>query len=217
MSGPTLIIFAPHPDDETLGCGGVLARRIEEGFSPIVVLVTDGRALFTHYGFGTDPSPQQVADARHAETIDALAILGCPASAVVALGIENGALEAERARAQAAIAELLVAHRPEEIYVTNAHEWHPEHRITNAVVKAACAQVGHVGPCYQYIVKLDDDVDPETLPDPRVRIDVSAYRERKRRAVDCFRYHLDIISPLQERPFVESFDEYVQDEEVFFV
>lgn len=216
MPAKTLIIFAPHPDDETLGCGGTLAKRIDEGFTPIVVMVTDGRGLFTHYGIADDPAPQQVADARWDESVKALAILGCPESALVALEIPNGELDAQRDRALAAMVALLEQHQPAEVYVTNVHEAHVEHRITNELVKAACAQVGYAGPCYQYIVNLDHRTSLDQITDPRVTIDVSAYRERKRQAVNCFRYHLDVISPAQDKPFVDSFDGYAQDEEVFF-
>lgn len=41
--GPVVIV-APHPDDETLGCGGLIARRAAEGRRIVVVVITDGRA-----------------------------------------------------------------------------------------------------------------------------------------------------------------------------
>ena len=217
MSAKKLIIFAPHPDDETFGCGGVLAKRIHEGFEPIIVLVTDGRALFTFHGIDKNPLPQQVADARLDETIKALEILGCAKSSLVCLDIENEKLEAQQERAEKEIADLLTAHKPEEIYFTNIHEGHPEHRLTNTIVRAACARVSYSGRSYQYIVNLHYQTSLDKIPDETVRIDVSDYREKKRKAVNCFRYHLDIISPEQDAPFAESFDHYAQDEEVFFV
>lgn len=42
MSGPVLVI-APHPDDEVLGAGGVIARLAAEGAEVNVVVVTRGR------------------------------------------------------------------------------------------------------------------------------------------------------------------------------
>src|ERR1017187_6364577 len=42
--GKRVVVFAPHPDDEVLGCGGALADLIDRGAGVDVVLVTDGAA-----------------------------------------------------------------------------------------------------------------------------------------------------------------------------
>src|ERR1035438_406582 len=39
-----VVVFAPHPDDEVLGCGGALADLLDRGARLDVVLVTDGAA-----------------------------------------------------------------------------------------------------------------------------------------------------------------------------
>src|SRR5260370_16190377 len=39
-----VVVFAPHPDDEVLGCGGALADLLDRGAHLDVVLVTDGAA-----------------------------------------------------------------------------------------------------------------------------------------------------------------------------
>ena len=36
------VVLAPHPDDETLGCGGTLIRKARAGAPLKVVLMTDG-------------------------------------------------------------------------------------------------------------------------------------------------------------------------------
>ncbi len=43
-----IIVFAPHPDDELLGCGGSILKWINEGHDIHLVYITDNRALFTH-------------------------------------------------------------------------------------------------------------------------------------------------------------------------
>ena len=38
----TVMIVAPHPDDESLGCGGLIAQLCSMGRPPLVVIATDG-------------------------------------------------------------------------------------------------------------------------------------------------------------------------------
>lgn len=40
--GQRLLIFAPHPDDETLGCGGLIRQACKAGASVTVVFLTNG-------------------------------------------------------------------------------------------------------------------------------------------------------------------------------
>src|SRR5947208_10863391 len=42
LRGERLLILAPHPDDEVIGCGGLLALHLREGRQVRVVIVTDG-------------------------------------------------------------------------------------------------------------------------------------------------------------------------------
>lgn len=44
----TVLVVAPHPDDETLGCGGTLLRHIADGDLVHWLIVTD---MHTKYGF----------------------------------------------------------------------------------------------------------------------------------------------------------------------
>ena len=37
-----VLVFAPHPDDEVLGCGGTIGRYVEEGNDVYVCVVTSG-------------------------------------------------------------------------------------------------------------------------------------------------------------------------------
>lgn len=78
MERRSILIVAPHPDDETLGCGGTLAKRAQEGCRITVVVVTDGSNLFrlSRWKIEKDPTPAETSAMRKAETRRALAILG---------------------------------------------------------------------------------------------------------------------------------------------
>jgi hypothetical protein len=42
-AGRAALVIAPHPDDETLGCGATILRKVSAGSSVTVLIVTDGR------------------------------------------------------------------------------------------------------------------------------------------------------------------------------
>lgn len=42
-----IVIFAPHPDDEIIGCGGSILNWIEEGHDVHIIYVTDNRAIIS--------------------------------------------------------------------------------------------------------------------------------------------------------------------------
>jgi LmbE family N-acetylglucosaminyl deacetylase len=63
-----VLVFAPHQDDETIGCGGTLALLRQRGCEIKVVFVTDGG--------GAGSLPEGTVAVRKKEAIAALAVLG---------------------------------------------------------------------------------------------------------------------------------------------
>ncbi|MDX9690453.1 MAG: PIG-L family deacetylase [Alphaproteobacteria bacterium] len=78
--GPLLVI-APHPDDETLGCGALIARYVATGHKVRIMIVTDGR----YSSPSTKLSPDDIARLRHHEAQNAIRTLGVPSSELVFL------------------------------------------------------------------------------------------------------------------------------------
>lgn len=141
------IVLAPHPDDETLGCGATIARKRAAGADVAVVFATDGGR--SHAGRA---DPVRLARQRRDEALRACATLGVPAGAVHFLGFDDGALGDHVHDAAVAIASLLARHPPEELFVSTALDRHPDHvalRQTVQILEQMGALPAHV---YEYPV-----------------------------------------------------------------
>ena len=215
-SGP-VVVLAAHPDDETLGCGGLIARRAAEGRRVVVVVITDGRALLGRFGIDRDPSPAEVAQMRKEETRRAVDILSAGRAEILYLEVENERLVAEQADVTRRVTALVGDLKPAELYAPSAFEGHAEHVAAHEIARAACASTRACGALFEYIVSLRRDVSIETVPRRRIGVDVSAYRDLEREALAQFKSHLDVISPKLTAPLTPDYDRYLTDEEPFLV
>lgn len=124
--GPVLVV-APHPDDEALGCGGAIALHRAAGEQVTVVIVTDGGAA----GSAT-PATRAVEAERAAQR------LGCD---LQTLALPEGRW-VEEAGARALAARLAALH-PVLVYAPSSVDYHPEHR---RVARALAAALTHHAP-----------------------------------------------------------------------
>lgn len=97
--GDKILIISPHPDDESLGTTGVIARSLSEGHDVKVVLMTCGdgfeKAARVLSGKET-PEPEdylKLGRTRQQETTRAMTLLGLPPMKITFLGYPDSALE----------------------------------------------------------------------------------------------------------------------------
>jgi LmbE family N-acetylglucosaminyl deacetylase len=139
MSDSTLrrsaMVIAPHPDDETIGCGGTILRKTQAGTPVTVVVAADGG----------DPT-------RRAECVEACARLGIPEQSVVFLGFRDGSLAAGRAELHDHLCGVLRSVAPEEVFGPSAVDNHPDHRALAAAVGSACGTGAGAPTRYEYPV-----------------------------------------------------------------
>jgi len=95
---PRVVVFAPHPDDETIAVGGLLFRLALARVPLRVVFVTNGdgyrRALEQDFAVErpTDADYVALGELRQREALAALAHLGVPRRSVRFLGFPDGGL-----------------------------------------------------------------------------------------------------------------------------
>jgi len=88
-TGKTIMIVTPHPDDDTFGCGGTMARLAANGNKVVIIIYTDDDKG------SNDPTmtSPRLAEIRKAEEEKACAILGIPKENITWLGHHDGMLE----------------------------------------------------------------------------------------------------------------------------
>jgi LmbE family N-acetylglucosaminyl deacetylase len=134
-SAPTAneaMVFAPHPDDETLGCGGTIVLKRRLGAQVTIVAMTDGAAAS-----GADAEGAGLKAVRQVELLEAARVLGVPAERLIFLEYPDGRLRDFRQDATDRVRALIESLRPVEIFVPYRHDGHPDHEATSEIVHAA--------------------------------------------------------------------------------
>lgn len=127
------IVFAPHPDDETLGCGATIHRKRAADTAVHVVIASDGR-------LSQDPdliSPDELASIRRQEARDACITLGVRETDVHQLGYHDGTLHEHVTELASRFVEIVDDVAPEEVLVPSHLDNHPDHRAVNQAVRLA--------------------------------------------------------------------------------
>ncbi len=177
-----LVVVAPHPDDETLGCGALLRDLQRAGTGVSVVCVTDGSA--SHPGSRAWP-PDRVGQTRKAELEAALAHLA-PGAPCHWLGYRDCGLPEAGPDFDSAMERLAACLPPgAAVAVTWAHDPHVDHERTAALVGA----VASVRPDLRVLsYPIWGRFGPAAAPAGLVRVRASeAAREAKRAALACHR------------------------------
>ncbi|MFO1054327.1 MAG: PIG-L deacetylase family protein [Planctomycetota bacterium] len=207
LARPTLVV-APHPDDETLGCGGTIARVRALGAPVVVVACTDGSRSHRHL-----MDRARLAALREEELRAACATLGVAGSDVHALGHEDGTLESAVDPAAQAIADLLRGAGVERILLPFAGEGIADHLAARRAGLLARARLERPIEVLEYPVwswHIWPFVEPEVwgirrrltaLLDPwrasrlaralTVAVDSGDHFETKRRALRCHRSQME--------------------------
>lgn len=172
-----VLVVAPHPDDEAIGCGGTVIGHAEAGDRVHVTFLTSGELALK------DRPADEVRDLREREAVHAAAVLGVEDH--LFLRLPDYGLGDDLDGGAAALAEVVKRFVPERIYVPHAEEWHPDHRAALAITsRVALAQGLPVTALFTYEVWTPmaefDEVE-----------DITGQMARKLEAIGCYASQLE--------------------------
>jgi len=183
------IVIAPHPDDESLACGGLIADARRQAVRGKVVIVSDGAG--SHPNSKAYP-PDRLRSLREEEARQAGAELGLRPDEMLFLGLPDRFVPHEGEEAERAIGVIADCVREigaGSLFVSWRHDPHCDHEASYRIARAVQRRVGKVR-LFEYVV-WGHTLPPSTEVDPvrsgfRIRIDHEAH-EKKRRAIAAHR------------------------------
>jgi LmbE family N-acetylglucosaminyl deacetylase len=124
-----VLVIAPHPDDEAIGCGGAICLHRQRGDAVRVVFLTSGE-------LGLEQLPREQAwQVREEEARAAAAVLGL--TGLTFLRLPDWVLAERVAEAAAALRPILQGWAPRLVYLPHSHDGHPDHRAALPIVRTA--------------------------------------------------------------------------------
>lgn len=130
--GKSLLVVAPHQDDETIGCGGVLALQVRHGAAAQIVLVHDGADDHAALGLARDT----LRDLRNAESRRAASVLG-----IEPVFLDHPDLVAAQELAIRQLREIIRSKRIDVICTPWLLDAHADHLQTNRILARALADI----------------------------------------------------------------------------
>jgi LmbE family N-acetylglucosaminyl deacetylase len=128
-----VLVVAPHPDDESIGCGGIVRAHARRGDRVHVAYLTSGERGITR------PTREEAWRVREGEALAAAEVLGVASHTFLRLP-DYGLSECTGTLARL-LASIVAAEEPRLILAPHADEAHPDHR--GALTATMCALASH--------------------------------------------------------------------------
>jgi len=137
----TTLIIAPHPDDETLCCGGAIALLRQMGYRVHVMVLSDGLSMHPHAEF---MKSDEFSAMRKYEAESALSHLGVPNDAVTFLSLNDPLIPARQEAGFEEVVRLcrnkLNSLKPDTILTPWRRDFHKDHQAAWQITQQALAE-----------------------------------------------------------------------------
>lgn len=193
--GQGVVVVAPHPDDESLGCGGLIAACCAHKIAVRLVVLSDGT--------GSHPNSQsypaaRLCTVRESEVKAAASMLGLPEPAITCLRLRDGSVPVAGplfARAAAVIRDTAIEIGAASVVVTWRHDPHCDHQAAFAIAQEAMAGLTGVRllayPIWGWDLPADAMLD-ESAPKGG-SLAIGPYLDRKRAAIGAHRSQISAL------------------------
>lgn len=181
-------IVAPHPDDESLGCGGLIALLCQAGNRVRVIVVSDGSKSHPD---STQFPPAALRDLRAREALAATATLGLSGDCVCFMKLPDTAVprrgSAGFSEAASTMERLLSGF--DTVVAPYRDDAHSDHQASFELAREALARRPDEGRLLEYAIWPGE----RGLPPAQWRLDIRDVLPRKRAAIACHRSQLGMV------------------------
>jgi len=177
-----IVVIAPHPDDETLGCGGTILKYIKQGHKVYWLIVTSGKdsTIF----------PTVNISAYNSNITKVSSLYGF--TEVIKLDLPVVRLDTiPEHTIYDSIATLMKSIKPEIVYIPNLNDIHSDHKIVSNIM-ISCTKdfrFPFIKKVYMYETISETDYSPALQGMafvPNSFVDITDYIEKKMGIMDAY-------------------------------
>lgn len=182
------VIVAPHPDDEVLGCAGLLMHLARSGHEILLIAVSDGeRSHSSESAFSSD----LLSHVRPAETSEALTALGITNITIMRAQLPDSRVGEHQRKLQ----DLLSAYlqRSDIVFASWHRDGHPDHEAVGLASRDAARAIGCrliEIPIWMWHWRTPDHQDIPWQRARKLALDPDM-QARKKAALECYRSQLE--------------------------
>ena len=210
------IVFSPHFDDETLGCGGTIIKKKRAGADVKIVFMTDGSKSHNYL-----MAEDRLKAIRKSESLTVSSSLGLAENDVFFLDFEETKLSDHTSSAVNKVIEILSSQQPDEVFIPYRRDptlWSLDHLSTNRIVMSALQENSKKATVYEYPIwmwyhqlflsalmsnpkKIFDSLKNRLvsglnlLKDFRSSVYIGDVLKRKRRTLDLYKSQMSRLVP----------------------
>lgn len=194
--GVRILILAPHPDDETFGCGGIIRLLTESKRHVKVIFLTSGdKADPSHPSSKIKHAEGHITDyslMREEESVKALTVLGV--SDYEFLRFPDRELYICHEKVLERLLEIIKVYTPDVIYSPSIIELNPDHRATAALSVEIRKRIPEHSTDMRNCPPIKIVFYEVTTPlRPNMLIDVTSVYGRKTKAMKKYKSQLRIL------------------------
>lgn len=150
-AGDTVLVFAPHPDDETIACGGYLNESLKRGAQVYIVLVTDG-------------NNRNLRDLRYLEFESATGILGVDKENLTYLNYPDSRLSmVNPVFLQQTLEEQIEKYQPDILLYPHPNDTHKDHSTLGKITEKILLELREKAEVLEYLEGYEELVKEDAL------------------------------------------------------
>jgi LmbE family N-acetylglucosaminyl deacetylase len=169
QEGDRVLIFAPHPDDETIACGGYINESAKRGAEVYLVLITDGNR-------------RNLKELRYIEFENAACILGVPKENLIYLDYPDSRLAMiNYAELKGILAEQIEEIQPEILFYPHPDDNHKDHSTVGKIIEDILQEMREKVEVKEYLGEYEELVKEEVWEELEVV-------EKIAKKIFCYKY-----------------------------
>lgn len=204
-----VLVFAPHADDEVLGCGGTIARYVDESADVYVCIVTSGKKPIFDDTIAVQNGWPHI---HYLEVMASHRVLGIKKTYFLefpAAALEDVPRYELNRKIQALINEI----EPDIVFIPHFGDMQKDHTLTSEAVMVAVRPKGKhiVQTVYAYETLSETEWNIPHSKNafiPNVYMDISKYIEKKLEAMSCYKSQLGKFPNPRSLEAVEALAKY---------